>query len=525
MPIGAEPRSPADSAAYFDPLCAEATRRTAARPIWGNLEDHVRPQQQILPAPERDRSGREHHPMHRPRHAQLRFIDLFAGLGGFHLALQALGHQCVFASELDHDLAKLYARNFGIEPLGDIRDIDPVCISHHDVLCAGLPCQPFSKAGEQRGLRCPKWGDLVDFVVSILKIHRPKYFIIENVPNIVKHEYGRTWRTIHSRLNAANYSVAENTISPHEFGVPHLRPRTFILGSTEDLTRFQWPQPSRTNEELSIILVLDKAPPEARRLPQQSIAYLDAWQQFLNLYPQDEELPSFPIWSMEFGANYPFETTSPYGTGFSNLQSYNGGFGKPLRDLPPAEIIQSLPSYARVPTPKFPQWKINFIRQNRELYKRNKSWIDCWLPSIHNFAPSYQKFEWNCKGEKRSIWSNVIQFRASGIRVKRPTSAPSLVAMTTSQVPIIGWERRFMTIRECSRLQSMDALNEFPQTNSAAFKALGNAVNVEVVKQIASGLFRFGDSIESIGISTHPSDRGTMSSSTSEVDIGNHQKL
>ena len=90
----------------------------------------------------------------------LRFVDLFAGLGGFHLGLQKLGHKCVFASELNPDLRALYEQNFGHKPDGDICDVCVDDVPAHDILCAGFPCQPFSKAGEQRGLECPEWGDL-----------------------------------------------------------------------------------------------------------------------------------------------------------------------------------------------------------------------------------------------------------------------------------------------------------------------------------------------------------------------------
>src|SRR5205807_2859306 len=127
-------------------------------------------------------------------------------------------------------------------------------------------------------------------------------------------------------------------------------------------------------------------------------------------------------------------------------------------------------------------------RQNPVLFKRHRKLIDHWIPSILEILPSFQKLEWNCKGEYRDIWKYVIQFRASGVRVKRPTTAPSLVAMTTTQVPIIAWERRYMTPRECSRIQSMDELKHLP-AGAAAVEAFGNAVNATVVELILKQLF------------------------------------
>src|SRR5690349_5273529 len=123
----------------------------------------------------------------------LRFIDLFAGLGGFHQALKALGHKCVFACEVDEDLATLYERNFELRPHRDIRTLDIDAVPAHEILCAGFPCQPFSKAGSQEGLDCPQWGDLIDYVIKILRTRKPQYFIIENVPNLVRHNNGNTW--------------------------------------------------------------------------------------------------------------------------------------------------------------------------------------------------------------------------------------------------------------------------------------------------------------------------------------------
>ena len=158
----------------------------------------------------------------------MKFIDLFAGLGGFHLALEHLGHECVFACEKDKQLRALYYKNFNLKPKGNIKHVKIDDIPDHDILCAGFPCQPFSKATPTKlrtGFDNPKQGDLFNYVVKILDAKEPRYFILENVLHIRKHDNEKTWEKISEALEAleTKYRVREICLSPHHFKIPQIR--------------------------------------------------------------------------------------------------------------------------------------------------------------------------------------------------------------------------------------------------------------------------------------------------------------
>lgn len=432
------------------------------------------------------------------------FVDLFAGLGGFHVALESLGGEGVFAAEWEPTLNALYKTNFGIQPWNDINDLETDGgiereVPDHDVLTAGFPCQPFSKAGDQMGFADTLQGNLFFKVHQILRVKRPRRFILENVPNILKHDSGRTLKKIVDMLKGLGYAVDVRHFSPHEFGIPQVRDRVYFVGSLDGLDKFVWPIKHKDPTDITSVLRHDVPP--TRLVPEQTLRAIDMWGDFLRRSPASLKLPSFPIWSMEFGATYPYEDETPPGVwdrrpvwGLRQM-GVKGSFGQSL-ECTVDEQKELIPSHAnRDGDYEFPKWKRTFIRQNREFYEDNRAWIDPWLDRWKpgEMPSSFQKMEWNAQGEERDIDNFVLQVRASGLRIKRPTTSPSLIAFTQTQVPILGsnltGERRYMTPAECAELQSLGDI-KLPTSDLDAYKALGNAVNADVVRAIAEPLLK-----------------------------------
>jgi DNA (cytosine-5)-methyltransferase 1 len=420
---------------------------------------------------------------------KLKFIDLFSGLGGFHVALNELGHKCVFASEINPDLRKLYFKNHGMECSGDINKIDISEIPDHNIICAGFPCQPFSKAGKQNGLNDPLNGSFFNKILEIADFHKSEYLFLENVPNLKSHNNGETLKYMRDRL-AKDYHYLDEIISPHFLGIPQNRSRIYIVCRRKeygDLKHFNFPGKIDVTN-ISIHNIIEQDPKEFTTLKPETFNNLKIWQEFINHL--DEDIPSFPIWAMEFGATYPYEEFSPSVLDLSELALYKGKFGCRIDVSSKLNAIYSLPNYAQLDQVKFPNWKIRYIKQNRDFYIRNQHWLDGWLEKVKMWENSHLKFEWNCgKITDKNIYDKIVQFRPSGIRVKLPNFSPTLV-LTSTQIPVFPWLKRYMTVKEAAKLQCLERLKFYPDSNSNAFRAFGNAVNACVVYKIGKKLIK-----------------------------------
>ena len=419
----------------------------------------------------------------------MKFIDLFSGLGGFHKALSELGHTCVFSSEINTELKQLYFENWGIKAHGDIIEIVENNISKipdHDILCAGFPCQPFSQAGKRMGTE-DKRGNLFYEIIKILKFRKPRFLILENVPHLSNHDNKRTINKMKEELNLLGYDINTKVYSPIEFGIPQNRKRIFIVGSLTGLENFSFDLVDENkSSEIDLGKFISRTFPSSSKLDSHKIKALEIWQNFLDVIPKSQKLPGFPIWSMEFGADYPTDI-NPVLLSKQKLSQHKGSFGVSLASLTKKQQIDLLPNYAKTKTP-FPDWKKRYINHNREFYKTHKNKIDKVLPYIKMLEyETLQKFEWNLGNDERIIKNNFIQFRPSGIRTKKANFFPSLVCSST-QLPVIGWQNRYITTNEALKLQSLEGI-KLPKSKNAAMKSLGNAVNSRIVYFILKCLF------------------------------------
>jgi DNA (cytosine-5)-methyltransferase 1 len=186
----------------------------------------------------------------------LHFIDLFAGIGGFRIALESVGAKCVFSSEIDPSASKTYSINFHEQPSGDITKIDSKQIPVHDILCAGFPCQPFSIGGYRKGFEDTR-GTMFFEIERILTDKKPKTFILENVMGILSHDEKNTINIIRKKLKSIGYDIFEKILDAKDFGLPQNRRRWFCVGFRKDLDILTFDFPSGTKLTKSVYDLLE----------------------------------------------------------------------------------------------------------------------------------------------------------------------------------------------------------------------------------------------------------------------------
>lgn len=196
----------------------------------------------------------------KPYFKNWKFIDLFAGLGGFRIALESLGAECVYSNEWDKPVQQVYYENFGVIPEGDITKVDETMIPDHDILCAGFPCQAFSISGKQRGFEDSR-GTLFFDVARIVKEKNPKIVFMENVKNFATHDGGKTLEVVKSTMEQLGYTFNQRVLNSVDYGVPQKRERIYMVCFRNDIIakNFMFPKAVKLTKHVEDFLLEDSA--------------------------------------------------------------------------------------------------------------------------------------------------------------------------------------------------------------------------------------------------------------------------
>lgn len=285
-----------------------------------------------------------------------KYIDLFAGIGGFHLAMNHFNAECVFASEWDESAAQVYEKNFGLIPKGDITQINEKDIPQHDILCGGFPCQAFSISGKQKGFEDTR-GTLFFDIARIVKHHKPKIIFLENVKNLEKHDNGKTLKTIITTITDLGYDVYYKVLNASDYGLPQNRERIFIVCFRKDLKIVYFNFPAPINKAVSLNDILETNP-EAKIINRPDINIYKEAKPQLNIFGEIE-ISNKPIQIGIVNKGGQGERIySPYGHACT-LSAYGGGVGSKtgiylingvLRKLSPRECarIQGFPDWFHI---------------------------------------------------------------------------------------------------------------------------------------------------------------------------------
>lgn len=413
-----------------------------------------------------------------------RFIDLFAGVGGFHAALSAYGGECVYAVEIDKHAAAVYERNWGIEALGDVTvDANDAVMNvpAHEILCAGFPCQPFSKSGAQRGMDETR-GTLYWNILRIIQERKPKVVLLENVRNLAGPRHLHEWQVIIETLRDQGYRVSDtpaifspHLLPPERGGRPQVRERVFItathnpsgIGDNVDVDPVALASDRIDGFEPKAEWHLEDLLDDTHNIPGCNLSeaerlWIDAWDDWVQTWFEKlhgRRPPGHPIWADDW-------------QDFDRIVRTFGG-------VPTSIELQEA-------DPLLPGWKAGHLAKNYSLYGEQREWIDPWIAKwgvyTDAFPASRRKLEWQAQDTPR-LWDTVMHMRPSGIRAKRPTYLPALVAIT--QTSIVGPRERRLSPRETARLQGLpDWFNFGDQRPAASYKQMGNGVSVGAVWHI-----------------------------------------
>ena len=375
--------------------------------------------------------------------SNLKYIDLFCGIGGFHQALNQLGAQCVLACDIDKDCRVVYKDNYGLEPVANVKNIDEKTMPDFDILCAGFPCQAFSNGGKKKCFKDDR-GLLFDEIIRIAKEKKPKFMFLENVKHILKVSKGEVISYIKNKIAQTGYTLQLFQISPHNYGIPQQRERVYFVCIRNDIY-------NGTNIKLPIFIGnydFKKFLDDKNTINEKYFIKDD----ILNVLNQWDEM----IKTFEVGEK-----------------------------ISPTILINDVyKEYTEAEFNNFPNWKKDYMTKNKPLIEKYSSQFETWYNKYSELLKKreiYGKLEWQTGPikENDSIFNHFIQIRQSGIRVKKSQYFPTLVAI--SQIPIYGKEKRYITPRECARLQSFPETFKLAKDDKKSYKQLGNSVNVNNV--------------------------------------------
>ena len=405
----------------------------------------------------------------------MKFIDLCCGIGGFHQALRNMDMECVLASDIDKDCRENYEINYKIKPKGDLTKIDIKTIPEFDVLCAGFPCQPFSKAGQQNGFEDNR-GNIFFEICKIIEYHKPKYIILENVRNLSTHDRGNTWKIIKNKIKELKYYTYETPVILNTlyFGIPQSRERVVILCKRKDLGELQKLPPISTENKKNTTLesIIEEIYDKKYNISGKMKITEEIWDNFLNILIKNKiVVPKFPIW-----------------TDWWDSDGKNTTITKINKDLTAEENENKILKAQKVFYIKYKNW----IDKNREFYKKNIKILDPWLTESRkkdSWIGAVRKMEWQAGGDNLNMSKVLWSPRGSGVRIKNINYSPTLVAMS-SMIPVYGPKSRYLTPRECARLQSFPEDYVIHKDDKIAYKQFGNAVNVKMIERSARFLIK-----------------------------------